>query len=142
MKHRSKFASIVTHKCPRCHTGDLFETKITSFQKLFHMPPSCTKCGQIYYPEPGFYYGAMFISYIITAFYCLGFIGIALFLFHLSVNTAFIWLFASLVIFYVWFYRTARSLWIHINVKYDPDALTKAKSNGTPAVPGYVNRNF
>ncbi|HLF64937.1 MAG TPA: DUF983 domain-containing protein [Saprospiraceae bacterium] len=128
MKRRSKLISIVTHTCPRCHTGELFETRILSFSKLFHMPKSCPQCGLNYYPEPGFYYGAMFISYIVTAFYCLGFIGIALFLFHMSVNTAFVWLFVSLVIFYVWFYRTARSLWIHINVKYDKKAKAKAEA--------------
>lgn len=127
MKHPSKLISLLTHKCPHCRTGDLFETRIASFRKLFYMPPSCPKCGQNYYPEPGFYYGAMFISYIITAFYCLGFAGICLFVFHLSVNAAFIWLFVSLMIFYVWFYRTARSIWIHVNVRYDSKALANPK---------------
>jgi uncharacterized protein (DUF983 family) len=144
IKRRSKFISIVTHRCPRCHTGRLFETRITSFNKLFHMPPSCTECGQIYYPEPGFYYGAMFISYIITAFYCLGFVGVCLLVFHLSVEMAFVLLFISLVITYVWFYRTARSIWIHINVKYDPKAIEKKKERpeGGGTLPAYVNRNF
>jgi hypothetical protein len=107
------------------------------------MDAQCPKCGLGYYPEPGFYYGAMFISYIITAFYSLGFIGIALFVFDLSVNAAFVWLFFSMVLFYAWFYRTARSVWINVNVKYDPRAIDRAKEKGITAVaPGYVNRNF
>lgn len=120
----TKFGAVLKHKCPRCHEGDLFETRISSLQRVFHMPLKCPKCGLNYYPEPGFYYGAMFISYIITAFYCLGFAAICLFVFDLSVNATFLWLFASLVIFYVWFYRTSRSVWIHVNVKYDPNAGT------------------
>jgi hypothetical protein len=107
------------------------------------MPATCTKCGQGYYPEPGFYYGAMFISYIVTAFYCLGFVGVCILAFNLSVEASFGWLFMSLLILYVWFYRTARSIWIHVNIKYDPDALTRAVNEGI-SVPAqsYVNRNF
>ena len=143
-KSRSRFNSIVTHHCPRCRQGRLFETRITSLQKLFHMNTHCPICGLNNYPEPGFYYGAMFISYIITAFYCLGFVGVSLFVFHLGVNQSFVWLFISLVVFYAWFYRTARSLWIHINVKYNQDAIGKAKERGNAggSTPGYVNRNF
>jgi len=132
----TKLGAVFSHKCPRCHEGDLFETGILSFRKLFYMPPGCSKCGLNYYPEPGFYYGAMFISYIITAFYCLTFAAICLFVFDLSVNASFVWLFASLVIFYVWFYRTSRSVWIHVNVKYDP----KAGAAGTAGPAGTNGR--
>ena len=66
-----------------------------------------------------------------------------MFVFDLGVDAAFVWLFISLVILYVWFYRTARSLWIHLNVKYDPHAVQKAKEKGIkPVAPGYVNKNF
>lgn len=139
----NKLIATITHKCPRCHTGRLFETGVFSFSKPFHMQGYCPECKLNYYPEPGFYYGSMFISYIITGFYCLGFMGLCIFFTDLSVEAAFGVLFVTLLIFYVWFFRTARSLWIHLNVRYDPDAIEKAKGMPDPKdMPGYVERNF
>ncbi len=106
------------------------------------MPSHCSKCHLNYYPEPGFYYGSMFISYIITAFYCLGFVGICILVFKMSVEGAFGLLFLSLLLLYVWFFRTARAIWIYLNVRYDPEALTKASQAEQPETPAYVNRNF
>jgi hypothetical protein len=99
---------------------------VLSFRKLFYMPPTCKVCGQNYYPEPGFYYGAMFISYIITAFYCLGFVAICIFVFHLGIELSFVLLFFSLVLLYAWFFRTSRAVWIHIVVKYDPHTFSQS----------------
>jgi uncharacterized protein (DUF983 family) len=138
-----KLIAMLQHRCPRCHKGHLFGTTILSFRKPFFMPGHCTECRLNYYPEPGFYYGSMFISYIITAFYCLGFMGAGILLFGFSVEGAFAWLFVSLLLLYVWFYRTARSIWIHINVRYDDEAIKRAsQAKKMPEMPAYVNRNF
>ena len=51
-------------KCPRCREGDLFDTPTFSFQKPFEMPERCSCCNQNYMPQVGFYYGAMFLSYV------------------------------------------------------------------------------
>jgi uncharacterized protein (DUF983 family) len=143
MKALSKLKAIFTHKCPRCYKGPLFETSTFSFSKPFYMPGHCTECRLNYYPEPGFYYGAMFISYILTAFYCLGFMGIAILVFHAGVEKGFGLLFLTLIVFYIWIYRTARAGWIHLNVRYDGGAIARAKD--MPEItrePGYVHRNF
>ena len=85
----------------------------------------------------------MFISYIVTAFYCLGFVGVCILVFGISVEGSFGLLFISLLILYVWFYRTARSIWIHVNIRYDPDALSKATKEGTVTPrQDHVKRNF
>ncbi|MFM7153218.1 MAG: DUF983 domain-containing protein, partial [Bacteroidota bacterium] len=62
----SKIYSITQLKCPRCHEGDTFETGSWSFKKSFDMYQRCPKCDLDYFPEPGYYYGSMFISYIWT----------------------------------------------------------------------------
>lgn len=116
----SKAYSILNMKCPRCHEGDLFETGSFSFQKSFDMPETCPNCGQKYFLGPGFYYGAMFISYIITGFYALIFCGVLIFVFNTTWQTAFYSMLASMVILFVWFFRLARAVWINFNVKYDP----------------------
>lgn len=48
-------------RCPRCHTGHLFTNPALS-ASFMQMPAACPVCRQTYEPEPGFYYGAMYIS--------------------------------------------------------------------------------
>lgn len=57
--------ALLQMKCPRCRCGNMFEspTLSTSFMK---MNPTCSECGLNYEIEPGFYWGAMYVSYGIT----------------------------------------------------------------------------
>jgi len=86
------------------------------------MPEHCDICGQKFEPEPGFYYGAMFISYILSGFFFLACAGIGIILFDLSVNLTFVFILLIAAATYLWFLRISRSIWIHIMVKYDPEA--------------------
>ena len=53
----------VAQRCPRCHEGPLFTHSALNFTKFADMPEACPVCGQAYEPEPGFYWGAMYISF-------------------------------------------------------------------------------
>ncbi|MEL7121739.1 MAG: DUF983 domain-containing protein [Bacteroidota bacterium] len=121
----SKLYSIFNLKCPRCHEGDLFHTPTFSFKKPFDMPKKCPVCGLDFEPEPGYYYGAMFISYIFTGFFSLGFVMILHWVLDLSINQSFAALIVILAIFFVYIFRLSRSIWININYKYDPSVLKK-----------------
>ncbi len=57
------FRALLALKCPRCHTGNLFLRPARDLRDFDKMPPVCPVCAQTYEPEPGFYYGAMYISY-------------------------------------------------------------------------------
>ncbi len=118
----SKPYSIFNLKCPRCHEGNLFETPTFSFQKPFDMPKKCPHCGQSYMPEPGFYYGAMFISYIFTGWFCIVFIAFFHWYLGWSTGASFALLIFVMAILFVWIFRLARAIWININVKYSPEA--------------------
>lgn len=122
---KSKLRAIARHRCPKCHQGKLFETGSFAFSKAFTMPENCGKCGQTFYPEPGFYYGAMFISYIIVSFFSLAIVGICILVFGWSVEGAFGLLLAILALLYVWFFRTARSIWINLTISYDSTAIDR-----------------
>ncbi len=119
-KETSWFSSAWNMTCPRCRTGKLFETSTFSFEKPFFMGKACPKCKQKYFLEPGFYYGAMFISYIIWGWFCLFFMGGLLIFLKFSITTSFLLLFLITAILYVWLFRFSRSIWIHIRVKYNP----------------------
>jgi hypothetical protein len=87
------------------------------------MNKKCTVCGQKFEPEPGFYYGAMFISYIFMGFFSLGLTGLLVFYFHVSIEAAFAVLFTALALIFFWNLRLSRSIWIHLVVKYNPNAI-------------------
>jgi uncharacterized protein (DUF983 family) len=132
MKKGSKIFSILHNKCPRCHEGDFFvKSNPYDLKRFSQMPPSCPVCHQSYEPEPGYYYGAMYVSY-----------G-----FNVGILVA-AWAAASLLYsdFNVWWFvgiagfaglaltpltfRISRLTWINFFVKYQKDAAAKY---GTPA---------
>lgn len=89
------------------------------------MNKQCEVCGQKFEPEPGFYYGAMFISYIFLGFFSLGLVGLLVFAFHLSVELSFGVLLAVLAVIFWWNLRFSRSIWIHLVIRFDPKAAEK-----------------
>jgi len=123
-KELSLFQSIFAMKCPRCRRGDLFSTKSSfDYKHLAEMPKACPVCAQSYLPEPGFYYGAMFVSYGISGVFGLSFVGICMLGFDLSVDASFITLIIIVAILFGWLFRISRSIWIHINIKYKPSLI-------------------
>lgn len=54
--------SIIRHKCPVCHEGDLFVDNAYS-KRFAKMHEHCTECGFRYEQEPSFFTGAMYVSY-------------------------------------------------------------------------------
>lgn len=117
----TKVYSMFNLKCPKCHEGDLFPTGSFSFDKPFDMHDRCPHCGQDYLPEPGFYYGAMFISYIFTAWFCILFVLFVHWVLGWSTMASFAALIAVMAFFFVYTFRLARSIWLNINYQYDPE---------------------
>lgn len=50
-------------RCPRCHEGHLFTYSALNVTKFALMPEQCPVCGQTFEPEPGFYFGSMYITF-------------------------------------------------------------------------------
>lgn len=59
----TKLYSILHHKCPRCHEGNLYLTGPYHLRSFMKMPEACPHCGQRYMLEPSFYAGAMYVSH-------------------------------------------------------------------------------
>lgn len=87
------------------------------------MPKRCEVCGQKFEPETGFYYGAMFISYLFIALISFIVVCFNIFVLGIQVELSFGILLLILAIIYVWNLRITRSIWIHLIVKYDPKHL-------------------
>lgn len=120
--------SVVLNKCPKCRKGDLFSNKgsfrISGFTKF---NDHCSSCGEDFQREPGFYFGASYVSYALTVavwvavyvalitFNALGWIEYEFF------NNPWKFLIIGIVTLLVLLpgiYRLSRSLWISLFVKY------------------------
>ncbi|HMT51831.1 MAG TPA: DUF983 domain-containing protein [Saprospiraceae bacterium] len=121
MSKRNFIINAFMQKCPRCQEGDLF-IKPFEISKPVNMPVNCPVCNQKYEPEPGFYYGSMFLSYIFSAFFFLGIMGLCLIVFKMSLNASMGVLLLTAALTYLFFLRMSRSIWINLMVKYDPKA--------------------
>lgn len=84
------------------------------------MPKHCSHCNLNYEPEPGFYFGAMFISYTISAFILLPISLLAVFKFGWTANQAMGLMIGIGAIGFLKILRISRSAWLNIMVAYDP----------------------
>ncbi|OJJ18057.1 hypothetical protein BKI52_29850 [marine bacterium AO1-C] len=63
----SKVTSMIKGKCPHCHQGDVFTHKqFYHPTKFSEMNEACDHCHTSFFPEPGFYTGAMYVSYALA----------------------------------------------------------------------------
>jgi uncharacterized protein (DUF983 family) len=63
MKNVSKLQAIIGAKCPHCRQGDIFEYPASRLSRFTETRERCPVCNQRYEVEPGFFIGAMYISY-------------------------------------------------------------------------------
>ncbi len=116
------FRAMWNYKCPRCRQGDIF-SKPFDITKPLDMPDKCTYCGQLTEPEPGFYYGAMFISYVVSSLLLLPVPLLLVFYYKWSFEAAMGLMIFITALLYFKFLRGSRSLWLHMIVKYDAALL-------------------
>lgn len=119
---KSQLGVAIRLKCPKCKEGDLFLDKNPyHLENLAKMPHQCSNCGQKFTPETGFYYGAMWVSYLVSIIISVIIICIALFVFHLKLE----WAFAIFILFQLllspYLFRFARALWLSFYVNQHRD---------------------
>lgn len=118
---KSILKSIYQCKCPRCHEGDMFlKGKLFNPAKFSVMNKNCGHCGQSFEPEPGYYFGAMFISYSInTALFISVWVALYLFKEDYSLTLLLSLLGVSAIVFLPFIYRVSRSIWIAIFIPFE-----------------------
>lgn len=120
-KKGTKLYSIIKLKCPKCHEGDLFLNKNPyKLKYLDKMPKRCSVCGEDFYRETGFYYGAMMISHATTTIIA---VIVHLTVFHFygwAIAPNLISLLTILIFSFPLVFRSSRAIWLNVFVKYDP----------------------
>lgn len=99
--------------CPKCEKGKIFETRGNILLgKVPRMHAQCPSCGYVFEKEPGYFLGAMYVSYALTvaemiALFVLFFAFLPLWLF-------FIVLAGVIVLLSFFNFRVSRIVWIHM----------------------------
>ena len=128
-KKENKLYPVLHLKCPRCHEGDIFKGGFSySFKKITEMHEHCPKCNLKYEREPGFFYGAMYVSYALTVALWVS-VAVASFVLFQSINP---WIFMAtgiviLLLLLQGIYRLSRAVWLMMFVPYEPGKETKKK---------------
>ena len=106
-------ASALAGKCPRCEKGKIFAEKGNILLlKVPKMNEHCPECGYKFDKEPGYFLGAMYVSYGMTIIEMLTVFGLTFWYVPLSVF--FVIIFGTLFLFSLFNYRIARTLWINM----------------------------
>lgn len=112
-------------RCPNCGEGQVFSS-------LFKMRDQCDVCGLSFYPESGYYAGAMYLDYMLSAAVFLAIFVPSLFLpelTHLSfMEKNFLWvLFATVLC--LGLARPSYSLWLAIDYSISPWKPQRTETN-------------
>lgn len=123
----SKLVAALAGKCPRCHQGPVFVSQNPySFGKMFDIHETCSHCEMKYERETGFFFGAMYISYMLNiALFVTAVVGYFLF-FSEADWRIYIGTYVGLTILLTpVLYRLSRSIWLQIMVKFEPEKRGK-----------------
>ena len=124
-----KLSWILRNRCPKCGKGTLFvKSNAYDLRHTAAMHSACASCGEDFAREPGFYFGAAYVSYALTvalwiavlvALMCFdawGWMEFGMFTHPGTFLTTGITL---LVVLMPVIYRLSRSLWIAMFTKSD-----------------------
>ncbi|WP_187263944.1 DUF983 domain-containing protein [Pontibacter beigongshangensis] len=121
MSQKNSFLySVVKAKCPRCREGNMFPKGTLYTTKFADMHQYCPCCGQAFEPEPGYYYGAMYVSFgFNVAIFLVAFIVL-----HQLVEEVSLAMMLGMVAVLVVgllpvIFRLSRALWINIFIRYE-----------------------
>ena len=122
IKKGSKLYSIVHFKCPHCHEGEFFISRNPyDFKHLSASHEKCPHCKRRLYLEPGFYYGAMYVSYALSVAHIVSFI-VAKYILGIEMEFVnFIILVASfLILLTPIYYALSKIIWANFFLHYKP----------------------
>ena len=125
-KKGTKLYSILTGSCPKCHQESMFKNKNPYIlSEALSMNENCSHCGTKYKIEPSFFYGSMYVSYPVGIAFATAAFVISFFVFHAGINTIFISIVGTLILFMPLILRLSRNIWINFFMHYDKTLVKK-----------------
>ena len=128
-KKESHWYSFINAKCPHCHHGDMFANKNPyAIAEMSKMPPECPVCGVTFFPETGFYWGAMYMSYGLTILSSMINVGLIGLIFGFEIYPLIIGNTVLLILMFPLFFRYARVIWLQLNTPFSIEEFNKAEA--------------
>jgi len=119
LKKGTKLYSIFKGKCPYCHQGKFFVSKAYNLKHCGQNYEKCSSCNQSFSKEPGFYYGAMYVSYGLgIAVFVAIFILMKLLMNDPSAMTYFLLPFSILILLAPYMYALSKIIWANMFMHY------------------------
>jgi len=113
-----KAINIFKGKCPNCNTGDIFSSKGNSI--LFRMPEMrkiCKNCNYKFEVEPGFFYGAMFVSYALACAQMIACFVITWAILKIPIVYIFLSVVSIALLSSAFNFRLSRTIWMYLFYK-------------------------
>jgi uncharacterized protein (DUF983 family) len=107
-----RLGALLQRRCPRCLQGQVFVG-------LFRMHKHCPVCGLLFEREPGYFTGAMYISYGL-AIIATAPVWLPMAWFGRSLGEILLASGALLIVGSPWLFRYARMLWLYLDDALDP----------------------
>lgn len=126
----SKLYSIFKMKCPRCHEGEFFISHPYDLKKAGDIHQNCSNCGLKYSKEPGFYYGAMYVSYALgVALFVTLWTSFNLFFPYASAGVQITTIISLTILLTPYLYALSKIIWANLFIKYEHIRKSKATNN-------------
>ena len=113
--------SVATNSCPRCHKGKMFITNNPYLFNAFKMHDTCSCCQLKYEMEPGFFYGAMYVSYALTSGILIVWFFVNHFLMDTTPGILLSLVIGSILLLFPILFRVSRLVWINFFVRYNAE---------------------
>ncbi len=124
----TRLYSIFKGKCPRCQEGNIFLSgNPYNLSKLGKCHSRCSSCNFKFEKEPGFFYGAMYVSYGLTVAFSVSiFVAVSVLFPEASVSTYIGAILSGLLLLFPITFRLSRAIWLNIFQKYDPEHVSSS----------------
>ena len=125
-KKSGRLYSIFNNKCPRCRQGDFLTSHPYNLKKAGEIHEHCSSCGVKYSLEPGFYFGAMYVSYGLgVALFVTLWVSFNLFFDNVPIGLQIFIIITLSVLLTPYLYALSKIIWANIFIKYDRDGTAK-----------------
>ena len=105
-------------KCPQCQEGDFFVSHSYDLKKAGDIHERCSECDLKYSPEPGFYFGAMFVSYGLgVGLFVTFWVAFNLFFPNLTVGYQILIIVLASIFTAPYFYALSKIIWANLFIK-------------------------
>lgn len=125
---RSGLRAFIECRCPRCREGRMFSHRPYDLKNYQKMNAYCPECGLRYELEVGFFWGAMYVSYMLNVA-----LGVTLgVLTYYLLDDPDVWVYililvSAIIIFAPLTFRYSRVMLLHLfsSIHYDESAIFK-----------------